>query len=148
MLAHCQNLPLAQRAFLRGHAQFCLCRASALAAASGACHAGSVPQVTGFAGIHATGERVGIGGGEARSGKFSNRGTEVGHHLPGAQFRVETCRTLPRPRFAAMIADRASVLPSVCGSGLMGADHEMATSIHVPVGSFCGESGYFPSPYA
>lgn len=138
MLAHCQNLPLADRAFLRCHAELCLCRASALAAASGASHAGSVPQVTGFAGIHAAGERVGIGGGEARLGKFSNRGAEVGHHLPGAQFRVETGRTLPRPRLAAMLADRAGVLPSVCGSGLMGADHEMVTSFHVPVGSFCG----------
>lgn len=81
MLAHCQNLPLADRAFLRGHAQLCLRRTPALPAASSACHAGSVPQVTGFAGIHALGERVGIGGDEARSGKFSNRGAEVGGHL-------------------------------------------------------------------
>ncbi len=138
MLAHCQNLPLADRAFLRCHAELCLRRTSALAAASGASHAVSVPQVAGFAGIHAAGERVGIGGGEARSGKFSNRGAEVGHHLPGAQFRVETGNTLPRPRLAAMLADRAGVLPSVCSSGLMGADHEMVTPPHVPVGSFCG----------
>ena len=138
MLAHCQNLPLADRAFLRCHAELCLCRAPALAAASGAGHASSVPQVTGFAGIDAPGERVGIGGGESRSGKFSNRGAEVCHHLPGAQFRVETGNALPQPRLAAMLADRAGVLPSVCGSGLMGADHEMVTSFHVPVGSFCG----------
>ena len=116
MLAHCQNLPLAQRAFFRGHSQLRLRRTSALAAASGACHAGSVPQVAGFAGIHAAGERVGIGGSEARSGKFSNRGAEVGYHLPGAQFRVETGSTLPRPRLAAMLAERAGILPSVCGS--------------------------------
>jgi hypothetical protein len=45
---------------------------------------------------------------------------------------------LPRPRLAAMLADRAGVLPSVCGSGLMGADHEMVTPPHIPCGSFCG----------
>ncbi len=73
MLAHCQNLPLADRAFLRCHAQLRLCRASALAAASGAGHASSVPEITSLAGIDAPGERVGISGGEARSGKFSNR---------------------------------------------------------------------------
>jgi hypothetical protein len=45
---------------------------------------------------------------------------------------------LPRPRLAAILAERAGVLPSVCGSGLMGADHEMVTPPHDPAGSFCG----------
>lgn len=65
--------PLADRAFFRGHAQLRLRRTSALAAAAGASHASGVPQVAGLAGIHAGGERVGIGDGEARARPFDER---------------------------------------------------------------------------
>ena len=75
------GLPLAERAALGGHSEFCPCAASALAAAAGGVQCLGVPLRAGAAGGFAGGEDFGRGGLEARAGEAVRGVAESCHRI-------------------------------------------------------------------